>query len=669
MSDDSRRLGEATAAPVRRRTAWLLLDAAALVSGIGLLALYVRLGRSIPTGPAEFVFWPPMEPLPYAPMRGFTWEQLHRVLARWAILAPALLALSWPLRRLFPDRSPSSTRVRQVAVGLAVFSVLGATALLFGLLADRALVDDELTYRYQAELLASGRIAEDTVPAFNPEPFTVATPIGFTGKYLFGEPLVQTVGLRLGAPTALLHLAFLALTLLGWFELMRREASADVACWSTAALALSPMVVFNTATGGTQSTSLLCVVAAGLGLSWIRGLPASAAGAPGTDAPGARPGRAEPSPRELWRGVLLLGGAVGFLATVRPQVALPVGGVLGVWGALSLLRRRRLAPLVALAAIAACFVAVIALYDLLLTGSPLKLPWDLYFPSERFGFGAITDDADSYRHTPLKALQNLLVVAVRLDGWWLGWPSSLFLLLLAWVALGRPARGAPVWVLAGAALVAFNFAYYSPGVSDTGPVYHHELVPLLAALAGATVAAAFRRRAALTASVLVVHVLLGTGSFWWENVTRLHRFVTFVHEPAEQILAAIEPPALLIYETAPQESIALGWIFGGFPKRYRAEDAPIVTYPRGNGGSQAALRERYADRACWYYRVEPQTLRPELSRCADVEHLLRRPARIEGPPLMLQPTSLRKGKLVLERPPGPPSHLPASSPLPQSAAR
>ena len=648
-------------APARRRRTSVTLDALALGLGLALLALYVRLGRSIPTGPAEFVYWPPLEPLPYAPMRGFTWEQLHRWLARWIALAPALLALAWPARRLFSARVPSLPRLRLLVVLACATAMLAATALLFGLLGDRALVDDELTYRFQAELLASGRIAEDTVPPWAPEPFTVPTRIGFTGKYLFGEPLVQTIGIRLGAPPALAHLAFLGLTLICWFELMRRETSFEVASWSTAALAVSPMVVLNTATGGTQSTSLLCAAAAGLALSWIRGLPA-AAGEASTEST-SEAARDQPAPRELWLGALLLGGSVGFLATVRPQVALPVGGVLGVWGALALLRRRHFGPLLLLAGTAGCFVAAIAFYDLTVTGSALRLPWGLYPSGERYGFGRVLPEVSDYRHTPLKALQNLLVVGVRIDQWWLGWPSSLLLPMGAWLALGRPSRGAGVWALAGAALVAFNFGYYSTGVSDTGPVYHHELALLLAAVAGATVAAAFRRRPRLTAAVLVVHVVLGTGTFWWENATRLHRFVELVHEPAEQILASLEPPALLLYEIAPQESIALGWLFSGFPKRYREEDAPVVTYPRGNGGSQATLRERYADRECWYLRVDPTTLRRELSRCEEVEELLRRPALIEGAPLMLQTTALRKGKIALEQSDGSRS-LPSARPGP-----
>ncbi|HVS66005.1 MAG TPA: hypothetical protein VMT85_21160 [Thermoanaerobaculia bacterium] len=628
-----------------------MLDVLAVIAGGALLVLYVRLGRSIPTGPAEFVYWPPLEPLPYAPLRGFTWEQLHRILARWAALAPALLALSWPARRLFPGRPPSIRATRIVTASASVLAVAGATVLLFGMLTDRVLVDDDLTYRFQAELLASGRIAEDTVPPWAPEPFTIETPIGFTGKYLFGEPLVQTVGLRLGGPPALIHLPFLTLTLICWFELMRRESGTSVALWSTAALAISPMVVLNTATGGTQPTSLLCAAAGGLGLSWLRGLPKSETSEAGSAGSGSR---GEPTLRELWLGALLLGGSVGFLATVRPQVALPVGGVLGLWGALSLLRRRRFGQLLLLAGTTGCFVLAIALYDLAVTGSPWRLPWSLYFPSEHYGFGLISPELADYRHTPFKALQNLLVAGVRIDQWWLGWPSSLLLPLVAWLALGRPSRGAAVWGVAGGALIAFNVGYYSPGVSDTGPIYYHELALLLAALAGVTIAAGFRRVPKLTAAVLLVHVVLGTGTFWLENVNRLHRFVTLVHEPAEEILAAIEPPALLLYETSPQESISLGWLLGGFPKRYREEEAPIVTYPRGNGGSQAALRQRYADRECWYYRVEPRTLRRQLDRCEEVEELLRRPARIEGPPLMLQPTALSKGDLVLVEPGSPP---------------
>ncbi|HVS16524.1 MAG TPA: hypothetical protein VMV46_21625 [Thermoanaerobaculia bacterium] len=643
----------APATPQRAGRPWR--DGAALLAGLALLALYFVLGARIPKGPAEFVYWPPLEPLPYAPMRGFTWEQLHRTLARFAVLGPALLLLSWPARRLFQRSAPSPATARRLALVASIASVLGASALLFGLLADRALVDDELTYRFQAELLAEGRIFEDTVPRWGAEPFTIWTPRGATGKYLFGEPLMHTLGIRLGLPGSAIHLVFLALTLACWFELMRREASGEVAAWSTVLLAISPMVVLNTATATSQPTCLVAAVTAGLGLSWIRGRrePAGDGAVLGRPDPLSGPGaisREAPTARELWGGALLLGASVGFLATVRPQVALPVGGVLGAWGALSLLRQRRWGQLATLVASAGAFVLAIGLYNQAITGSPLRLPWALFEPVERYGFGQI-DPALEYWHTPLKALQNLLVSLIRIDRWWLGWPSSLLLPAIAWWALGRPRRGAGVWVAAGTALLLFNLGYYSPGVSDTGPVYYHELALALAALGGATLAVAFRRFPALTAAVLAVHVALGAGTFWWEQVGRLQRFVTYVHEPAEEMIASLDPPALLLYETAPQESIALGWQLGGFPKRYRRDDDPVVTYPRGNARSAAALRQRYAERDCWYYRVDPETLRPDLRRCEEAEDLLARPARVEGKPLMLQPTALRRQRIELIREP------------------
>jgi hypothetical protein len=130
-------------------------------------------------------------------------------------------------------------------------------------------------------------------------------------------------------------------------------------------------------------------------------------------------------------------------------------------------------------------------------------------------------------------------------------------------------------------------------------------------------------------------------------VTRLHRFVELVHEPAEQLLAQLDPPALLLYEAAPQEALPLGWLIGGFPKRYRTEDALVVTYPRGHGPSAAGLRERYADRSCWYYRIDPTRLAPDLRRCEDAQSLLDRPQLVDGPPLMLQPTALRRQLLEL----------------------
>lgn len=584
----------------------------------GLLVLaYAVFEGSLPRGPSEFVFWPPLEPLPFAPMRGFTFEQLMRHAGRAVILGPALLLLGLPLSRLPGLRPPGPACLRRLVIGVGVLSLGCTAAILLWLLQGRALFDDELTYRMQAALLAEGRVAEDTVPPWPGENFTIWTRRGATGKYLFGEPLVQVVGTLLGYP-ALLHLLLAAVTLLAWHRGVRRDCGDAVAAWATAFVALSPMFLFTTPTGLSQATSLACLACAGLGYQGCRGQAA-------------------------WTGAAVLGTALGFGLTVRPQVVAPAGIVLVGAALFSLLRRRRWGPPLLLLGSGCVWVLFIGLYNRALTGSWLTLPWSLFQPLERYGFGRPLE-GDPFVHSLGTAVENLAVTLVRFNGWWLGWPLSLALLAL-WLGLGRPLAGGRVWLGVGVALVAFQFPYYSTGVSETGPVYQYELL-LPASLLGAhALDRALARWPRRTWALLVVQVLLGTTTFVVEKAARMERMMNVIHGPAEWVLARVEPPALLLYETALQENLRLGWLTSGFPVRWRSDGDPVVTYPRGQPQGVAALRRRYAERNCYYFRVDPRRLEPEVLRCEAAESLLARPYELEGPALAIPSTAMRRGWL------------------------
>ena len=569
-----------SAAPAPRATVALLL------AGLALLAAFVAALLALPRGPSEFAYAPDLfAPLPFAAMRGFTFEQLASYVLRLALLLPALLLLAAGLSgrvRLEPRGPEAVHRLARLGGATALLVATMVTALLAG----RALTADELTYRMQAELFLQGRLFEDRYPPWGHEAFTIWTERGATGKYLFGEPLVQALGVVAGLP-ALLHLPLAAVTLLAWFGAVRRRAGPETAGWATLLVAWSPMFLLTTGTGLSHATSLAGAAAAALGYEWLR-----------AERPAA--------------GAALLGGAMGFVLAVRPQVAFALGVVLGPLAAWLLLRRRRWAALALLAAGVLAGTAAVALYNRAVTGSPLVLPWSLYHPAEQFGFG-LPIEGSAYRHGPWQAAENLLVSVVRFNSWWPGWPVSLALVLLPG-ALGRSRGGLGPWPAVALALVAVHLPYYSPGVSDTGPVYYYELL-LPASLAGAhALRAAFAHWGGRSVALVGLAFLLGTGTFLVEHVARLRRLVEAIHAPAEAVLAAIEPPALLLCETSPQEALHPGWLFG-FPVRERHPDAAVLTFPRGAPEQAARLRSALPGRACWYYRLEPPGLAPQLVRC------------------------------------------------------
>lgn len=592
---------------------------AGLLAAVGalLVVMYLRFEAGLARGPQEFAYWPmPLEPLPYAPMRGFTFEQLGRHLGRLNLLGPALIALSIAVAALRIARVPRERTLERWALAGSILSLAVCGFVMFGVLDGRVIVDDEIAYRLQATLLSTGRLADNELPPFQGDAFQTWTSLGLTGKYLFGEPLVQVPGLWLGVPAAL-HLMLAALALWAWHRMVRGEAGAAVAGWSTLLIACSPMFILTGAIGLSHTSCLCCVVLAGYGLWRVR-------------------------EGSAWSGATVAASAIGFCAAVRLQVAVPAGLVLSTLVTWELVRRRRFAALAGFAGIGALWLAAILAYNHALSGSPFVLPWALYYPIEHYGFGYVWSH-EGYAHTVRKAFENLGVSLVRFNGWWLGWPLSLGL-LMGWALWDRRVGSAGKWLAVGAGSILFNFAYYSPGVSETGPVYYFEWLLPAAFLGGSTLASACQRWGGAAVATVAIHLLLGTTTFMVENVSRIDRLAELINEPAEQIVAHVEPPALLLYEGAADEAIHAGWVFAGFPILRRLDSDPVVIYPLLYSAANPKLRERYADRSCWYTRLNPKTMAHELYRCEQARELMARTYwDFKGPPLFYVSTAWKLG--------------------------
>jgi hypothetical protein len=591
-----------------RRRAWF-----ALVVGGGLAAIYAAWLVAEPKGAFEFGYAPfTPEPLPYSPMRGFTYEQLWGHVARTLLLGPALALVTFGLAQL---RAPAPrVHLRSWTIAAAAFGTALVATLMLGVLRGRAIVDDELVYRMQATFLGEGRIGAPSPGITPPDVFSIATRAGYTGKYLPGEALVQVLGVRWGMPP-LLHIVLYAITLGAWFELVKLRAGERLAYFATIALALSPMVVFTAATGLTETTSLCAIALAGLGLEWARG-------------------------RRPWAGAALGASAIAFGFATRPQSLVPAGAVLVPLIAWELFSRRAFGALAAFGVLLAIGFGSVGAYDRVLSGSALTLPWYLQCAIEHYGFGRVWK-YDTFVHTPWTALENLGVVLVRLNVWWLGLPCSLAVLLLArrFRVSFAPFR---VWYLVGAAIVAFEFFYYSPGGSDTGSLYHHELVLPGSLLAANVLDAALARAPALTRAALVVHFGVGWLGFVVEQTARLERLVTTIHGDSDRELTRVTTPALVFHETRGSEQRSAGWVFDSFPERLRGQNDPIVTFPNLPPQFRAHVIAQYPQRNCYYYRRNPETERAELRRCGDAVALMDRPPwEDEARPLWIQPTAYR----------------------------
>src|SRR5580658_3858002 len=569
----------------------------ALGLGVGLLLAYAGVARGLVTGRAEFAYFPFVpDSLPWGAMRGFTLEQLVDHAARLVIAGPALVLLSIAAYRLAPLEWLIAADPRRLALAASGFSLVVTAVVMLGVLRGRAIVDDELAYAMQGEVFAERRLLARDLGYFPAGAMAVLAGATYTSKYLFGEGLVQLAGTLVDRP-ALLHLPLAALGLAAFYGALRRAAGPTIAAWSTFFLAIGPMFVLTNATGMSQCTALVCIVLAGLGAEWARG----------------------PRPRA---GAVLVAAALGFCAMTRPQSALPAAAALGGATVWTLARRREVLALALLVATGLAALVVIGAYDHAVTGSAMKLPWSLQCNPEHFGFGPVWRYLN-YAHTPWTALENQLVVAVRFNAWWLGWPLGLALLAVWW-RLGRPCRGCGLWAGVGAAVVAFEAAYYSTGISDTGPIYHFELLLPASVLAANTLVAALERWPRAAAATLVVHVVAGTGSFFVVQTARLDRLVTTIHADADASLARIPDRAVLLYETRNSEVLRLGWVMAEFPRQYRSARDRVVTYSRPPRAYVAKLLAAYPGRSCWYYHRDPLSEQPELLSCSAAKAYLDR---------------------------------------------
>ena len=566
-----------------------------------LLLVCAQIGvYSIPQGPSEFAYAPfTPAPMPFSPMRGFTVEQLADHLFRVLLSTPGLLLLFFGLSRLWRGgrlQIPASFHPRLALLASAA-SLLFIAWLMFFVFRGRAIIDDELTYRMQAMLLADGLLGRTEPPLPFLDIFSIKSPVGVTGKYYLGEPLIQLPGSLLGYP-ALCHLPLAALTLLLIYRAAKLQAGTVVASWAVILMASSPMFIFSTPTGQSVSTSLFAVVLAYFGYTHL-------------------------VYRRPWLGALILGMAVGFGMTVRPQSMAPVGLVLVIASMIRLLPRRRLVSAAILTVTLITWASSILAYNQLITGSLSTMPWAMIKPVEHYGFGQVWE-ISSYRHTVVTMLENLGVVTVQFNSWWLGWPCSL-LLVWFWFRLGRPMDGAVLWILAGLAIIIFEAGYYSTGVSDTGPVYHYELLAPAALLGANAIRQGFISAPRLTTIVLLVSFGLGSSAFMAYQARRMVRLVGSIHDEIDVILAQVQRPAVLYYDVRCSETLEVGWIHTPFPRRYRSPRDEIITYPRPSLKDLAAHLEYFKGRSCWYYRRNPEDGTPEAFRCEEALRLMRRP--------------------------------------------
>jgi hypothetical protein len=337
-------------------------------------------------------------------------EESGLIFAAAVFLLPAVLILAyalsareaWDPRRAFAPDDARLARRALACVGVAV--VLGAVC---RAAATRGvpLLDDERSYLFQAQLLASGKMGLPAAPDGLRNQMFLMVP-RLMSKYPPGQALVLLPGVLLGAPW-LMPLVVAGLLTWGVYVLARDVHGPRPALLAAALMAACPCTVVGSATLLTFTTAACAGVWCFAGLAEAQ-----------------RTGRA--------RWYALSGACLGLAVLTRPLDALVLGLVVALGFARAFERRELQRPLAALARFSAGFLPVAAmlpLWNWRASGAPWRLG---YTEAHDYGFGFFVRPVDGfdYVHTPVQAVGNLMVGLLRMDLWLLAWPASLLLVLV-----------------------------------------------------------------------------------------------------------------------------------------------------------------------------------------------------------------------------------------------
>ncbi len=338
-----------------------------------------------------------------------------------------------------------------VALILSIAAVAGALWVSGHIYEGLPHLEDEIAYRWQAEVVSYGALTVPSPPG-DPRSFLVPFVVDWRGrrfaKYPLGWPVVLGLAMCLGYPAwANALLAGLAVWLT--FRLGARLWRPAVGLLAAALTLTSPFFWLNS--GSLLSHPLSLALSAAFAWLWLQWATATK------------------FPRGLpW----LTGATLGALALARPWTAVGVALPFAVWGLWLLWKggTARARGVLVAGATAAAIAALHFVWQWAVTGSPWLNPYVLWWSYDRLGFGpghGLTG------HTPQQAWVNtrfsLQVAAGDLFGW--GRWSWLFLPAGAW-ALRRRYDAWPL--LAVFPTLVVLYAFYWVGAWLFGPRYYYE---------------------------------------------------------------------------------------------------------------------------------------------------------------------------------------------------
>lgn len=554
------------------------LRVGALLGGVVLLALYVRigdfLGYEAAYGDHGGRFGGPMAFL-YVAGSEYRFWLAHLVLGIPAALlvahglSPVLGPVLARLAKRVDEATPRTWRIAGAVffLVLVAWAVIGRSLVLQGL----ALTDDENAVDFGARMIAGGHLAVADLPRGLTDLFTyhrdgMVSAVDFPGVLLFGAAATVT---KLGS---VLYAIASGITGLAVASAAGRWLGPRGRALAAAMWLASPMVgALSWTTHGHLPSRMLIALA----LAFV-----------------ARLDTGSPSIR---RDAALFGLFAGLAFVCRPFETTALLGPLGVWILVRAVRRGdRLAPILAIAGALPALV-VFAWYNARVTG--------VWFLPARFDQGA-SQLTPIDRYGPWDRLAfntgfNALMTAV-------------FLLLVPGVVamiagIQRRAAWTVALAVSTAAAFAVGLAHDNTGIHSVGPIHYSEAaVPLvLLAAAGVLRGAGWLARRGLpqqpAAVLLAGYLVIACGLFAVTNAISLRRQTIPRVMLAETLDAAsvhdaivVAPPFIRLLRVDPTIAEVGSWVLQyPHPDPYLGDDRLFVLA----GADLAALRARQPDRA------------------------------------------------------------------------
>ncbi len=334
-------------------------------------------------------------------------------------------------------------------------------------------VPDEVAYLLHARYLAEGMWTMPIPPV--PAGFNIDLmhyePTRWFSPVPPGWPMVLAIGAWFGVPW-LVNPVLGGLAVVLCYLLVGHLSNGRTTRLATLLLASSPWFLFLSMNFMTHTLSLVCALAAALGVARSR-------------------------QNGSWVPALLAGFAVGMTSLVRPLEGLVTAMLLGFWSLGARGRLFRLAPSMALVLGTVAVGSLVRPYNAMLTGSPRVFPLmayiDKYYvpgsndlgfgPNRGLGWGGLDPfPGHGILDVIVNALLNIAQVNVELEGWPIG---AVVLVAMVFLLRGAERRRSDWWLIIaiGAVVGAHSFYWFSGGPDFGARYWYLIVVPCCALLA------------------------------------------------------------------------------------------------------------------------------------------------------------------------------------------